>query len=96
MLDRFHPMLEAIANACGQNRRDGLPQARVETFMDDIASQRQRQAIVFLAPPDAQVFAEHETLIAISELAFMDDQPCLCFAAADCRKDLIEGNNDQV
>ena len=53
---------------------DGLAHVGRKFFVDDIAAQRQRQTVVFLPPPDAEVFAHHQPLVAIGQLALVDDE----------------------
>ena len=61
-----------------------------------LPAQRQRQAVVFPAPPDAQIFANHQAFVLIRQLAFMDDEAHVRRAGADRLKNLIEGHHDVI
>ena len=64
--------------------------------MNDIAAQRQRQAVIFLSPPDPEVFADHQSFLLIRQLALVDDEPDVRRAGTDGFKNLIERHHDVI
>ena len=53
VLHRLGAMIQAVLNARGQNAGDFPARGRIKFLVDDISAQRQRQAVVLFAPPDA-------------------------------------------
>ena len=64
-------------------------------LVDDIAAERQRQAVIFAVPPDAQVFANHQAFVLIRQLAFVNDEAHVRRAGADGLENLIERHDDE-
>jgi hypothetical protein len=64
--------------------------------VNDIPAQRQRQPVVFLLPPRAQVLANLQALFLPGQLPFMDDQARLRFAGADGLKNPVKRNDDKM
>ena len=83
VLHRLGPMVEAELDARGQNSGNGFAHLRRKFFVNDVAAERQRQAVVFLAPPDAEVFANHQPFVLIRQLAFVNDEADVRLASAD-------------
>src|ERR1017187_9103193 len=94
VLHRLGPMVEAELNARGENVGNFTARRQIEFLVNDIPAERQRQTIVFPAPPNAQVFANDQTFILIRQLAFMNDKPDLGLTGADRLKYLKKGYND--
>ena len=44
------------------------------SLVNHVSAQRQRQAVVLFAPPDAEIFADHKPFVLISQLPFVNDQ----------------------
>jgi hypothetical protein len=96
VLDGFGAMFEAVADAGFENAGDGAAIGFGEAFVDDVAAEWEREAVVLAAPPDAEVFAEDEAFVAVGELAFVDDQADVGAAVANGGEDLVEGDDDEV
>src|SRR5260370_6407093 len=74
VLHGFGAVVQAELDAGGEYVRNLLPGGGFETFMNDIAAQREGQAVILAPPPDPEVFANLQTLLLPSELAFVNDQ----------------------
>ncbi len=96
VLHGFGPVVEAVANAGGEEVGDGLAGGGVEALMDDIAAEGKGESVVFLSPPDPEVLAEGESLVAVGELAFVDDESDLGLAFTESAENLVEGDDDDV
>ena len=96
VLHRFRPMIEAELDAGSEGIRDFFPRRRVESLMNDVPPERQRQPVVLLSPPDAQIFADHEPFIAVGKLPFVDDQADFRRAAADGLENPVKGHDDVI
>ena len=64
--------------------------------MNDVAAQRQRQAVIFLSPPPAQVFADDQSFVLIRQLAFVDDEPDIGLAGPDRLENLVKRHHDVI
>ncbi len=69
---------------------------RPRDFFHGVAAEREREAVGFRGPPLAEIGAEDEALAAVGELAFVDDEAGVGFAAREGVEDLIEGDDDVV
>src|SRR5262245_20469793 len=72
MVNGLRSMVETVADAGGEDGGDGPTQVRRETFVDDIAAQRQGQAWVLAPPPESEVLTDLQSFFLIGQLAFMD------------------------
>src|SRR5215213_7849750 len=89
-------MIEAELDAPREKVGDFFAIGRSEAFVDDIAAEREWQAILRLPPPDAKVFAEVQALVAVSELAFVNDEADVGTSMTDGGEDFVEGNDDEI
>jgi len=96
VLDGFVAVVEAVLDAGGEDVRNSLSDFGFEAFVNHIATEREGQAIVFAAPPCADVFANLQPFFLVSELAFVNDQADVCFSGLYGVEDLVEGNNDVI
>src|ERR1051325_5364481 len=55
VLNRGGAMLEAEANARGQDIRNRFSRRRVKSLMNHIAAERKRQALVLTPPPNPEI-----------------------------------------
>ncbi len=62
VLHGFRAMIQAELDARGERVGNFLARGGVKFFVDDIAAERQRQAVVLFSPPDAEVFAQQPVL----------------------------------
>src|ERR1019366_3545687 len=73
-----------------------LADIRCKFFVNHIPAERQRQAVVLLAPPNAEVFAHDQSLVLISQLAFMNNEANFSHAIFYRRKNLVERHDDVI
>src|SRR5690349_20685403 len=59
--------------------------------MEDIATERQRQAAILTRQPGAEVYADLNTLFLVGELAFVSDQANFSLAGCYGVKNSVEG-----
>ena len=89
-------VIQAELDAGRENVGNFPARRQIKFFMDDIAAERQRQPVVLLAPPDAEVFAHHQSFVLISQLAFVNDQADFGRAIFDGGKNLVERHDDVI
>ena len=96
VLHGFGTMIEAELDAGRKRVGNFLARRKVEFFIDDIAAERQRQAVIFLSPPNAQIFADDESFVFVGELAFVNDEADIGRAAFHGLKNLIERHDNVI
>ena len=73
VLHSLGAMVQTILDAGGQNAGHRFASGRLEALMNHVATERERQAVIFTAPPCAQVGAKLQPLFFIGQLAFVND-----------------------
>src|SRR3989442_1537534 len=89
-------MIKAVLDGGREYVGKGLAVARFDPFVNHISTQRQGHASILLSPPGAQVLTNLQTLVLISQLPLVDDQTNVGSSVANCREDLVEGNNHVI
>src|SRR5262249_49892212 len=89
---RLFAMVERVLNAVAQRMADAEHELRPKRAADGIASQRKRQSC-HLEPPLAEIHDAMQSGFRVSQLPFMNDQPCFVLAFEHQRNDLVEGND---
>src|ERR1019366_756442 len=88
--ERLLAVIEGMLNAVAQ-RIGGDPHGLfAESAANGVAAERQRQ-IRLLAPPRAKIERFDQTIVAVGQLAFMDDQSSVELTGDNRRNDLVEG-----
>ena len=93
VLDCLGPVFKAETDAGGQDIRDLFADRGHEAFVDDVAAQRQRQAVVYLTPPHTQVLTDYQPFLLPGKLAFMNNQPHIGSAGMNGVENAVEWNN---
>jgi hypothetical protein len=89
-------MSRAVSDARGEDIGNRASHRRIESFVNDVPAERQRQSVVLALPPVAEIGAALEAFVAIGELTFVNDEADVGNAIADGLEDLIERHDDEL
>lgn len=89
-------MIKTELNARSKHIGNGFAHGWFKPFVDHVAPERQRQPVVLPAPPHAKVLANHQTLILIGQLAFVNDQAHVGATFPNRLKNLVERYHDEI
>src|SRR5437868_8440987 len=93
MTHRFLAMVKTVIDACAHNREQVALNGKRDVFAQNVSAQRQWQARLAL-PPFAEVDDLCESRALVGELALVNDQAGIGFAALHRVEDLVERNYD--
>ena len=96
VLHRLGAVIQTELNARGQNTGNFPAKFRRKFLVNDVSAQRQWQAIVLFAPPNAQIFANDKVFVFIRQLAFVDDKADVRPAGTNGLKNPVEGHDDVI
>ena len=95
VVEGFLTVVEAVLNRLFEEGRHLVHDRLAEVFADGVGPERQRQAGPF-QPPFAEVDDQMQSLIAIGQLPFVDDEAGVGFAPFNDVEDLVELMDDVV
>ena len=73
VLHRLGAMIQTELDARGERVGNFFARGRIKFFVDDISAERQRQAVILSALPNAQIFANDKPFVLICQLSFVND-----------------------